>query len=362
MSASFSASASFTPSPVIATTCARATWSALTIARFCCGVTRPKTDVRLEHLGELVVVVGQLARVERLLGARQAQRAARSRRRSRGWSPRDHLHRHALLARSTRAWSRRLADARSASDHERDGDEPLRSASPFVDRGRRLRPSRTTRRPASAWRRRAVATSSWRRPASRGARRARRAPTSPASSNVDPAPLARRRERDRVEPARQPVRGVGEALARSRASWRSGEASAAASAASACAVTSASAARAARPRRPTSRPSVSVPVLSMHSTSTRASTLDRRQLLHEHAALARAGRRRPRTRRSSAARDPRAPSRRCRPPHRRRRSRHARRARGSWLTKSSAAVGTIAHVTSRRIVVDPDPELRAREA
>jgi hypothetical protein len=43
MSASLSASASFTPSPVIATTCPR-DCSAFTIARFCCGVTRPKTD------------------------------------------------------------------------------------------------------------------------------------------------------------------------------------------------------------------------------------------------------------------------------------------------------------------------------
>ena len=44
MSASFRASTSFTPSPVIATTWPR-DWSASTIARFCCGVTRPKTRV-----------------------------------------------------------------------------------------------------------------------------------------------------------------------------------------------------------------------------------------------------------------------------------------------------------------------------
>ena len=42
MSASFSASASLTPSPVMATTCPRR-WSACTIARFWCGVTRPNT-------------------------------------------------------------------------------------------------------------------------------------------------------------------------------------------------------------------------------------------------------------------------------------------------------------------------------
>ncbi|OAH12127.1 hypothetical protein STSP_45880 [Streptomyces jeddahensis] len=42
MSASFSASTSLTPSPVIATVCPR-DCSAPTISRFCCGVTRPKT-------------------------------------------------------------------------------------------------------------------------------------------------------------------------------------------------------------------------------------------------------------------------------------------------------------------------------
>ncbi len=42
MSASFRASTSFTPSPVIATVCPR-DWSAPTMSRFCCGVTRPKT-------------------------------------------------------------------------------------------------------------------------------------------------------------------------------------------------------------------------------------------------------------------------------------------------------------------------------
>lgn len=42
MSASFSARTSLTPSPVIATVCPR-DWSAATISRFCCGVTRPNT-------------------------------------------------------------------------------------------------------------------------------------------------------------------------------------------------------------------------------------------------------------------------------------------------------------------------------
>ena len=77
MSASFSASASFTPSPVMATV-----WpcdcSACTISRFCCGVTRPKTEWRLEHAGELVDVVGQLARVDRLVGALEPELARRS--------------------------------------------------------------------------------------------------------------------------------------------------------------------------------------------------------------------------------------------------------------------------------------------
>ena len=63
MSASFSASASFTPSPVMATTCPL-DCSAPTIARFCCGVTRPNTGVLLEHVGHLVLVLGQLAGVE----------------------------------------------------------------------------------------------------------------------------------------------------------------------------------------------------------------------------------------------------------------------------------------------------------
>ena len=67
MSASLSASASLTPSPVIATT-----WpfdcSAATIARFCCGVTRPNTRVGFQHLGHLVEVVRELARVVSVAG------------------------------------------------------------------------------------------------------------------------------------------------------------------------------------------------------------------------------------------------------------------------------------------------------
>ena len=43
MSASFSASVSFTPSPVMATVWPR-DWRACTIARFCWGVTRPNTE------------------------------------------------------------------------------------------------------------------------------------------------------------------------------------------------------------------------------------------------------------------------------------------------------------------------------
>ena len=58
ISASLSAIASLTPSPVMATTCPRLC-SAATTARFCCGVTRPKTLWLLEHLRQLVEVLGQ---------------------------------------------------------------------------------------------------------------------------------------------------------------------------------------------------------------------------------------------------------------------------------------------------------------
>ena len=95
MSASFNASASFTPSPVIATT-----WpfncNAPTMARFCCGVTRPNTACCSSTSASCVGIVGELAGVEGVFGVRQPDA-----RRHRGDGARivagDHLEGDALL-------------------------------------------------------------------------------------------------------------------------------------------------------------------------------------------------------------------------------------------------------------------------
>ena len=87
MSASFSASASFTPSPVIATT-----WpfdcNAATIARFCCGVTRPNTECCSSASAMLVDVLGELAGVVTLtVGVREADALPATAPTVRGLSP-----------------------------------------------------------------------------------------------------------------------------------------------------------------------------------------------------------------------------------------------------------------------------------
>ena len=75
MSASFSASASFTPSPVMATT-----WPldcrAPTIARFCCGVTRPNTEWCSSTSASSSRSSGSVAGVDRVVGAGQADLTA----------------------------------------------------------------------------------------------------------------------------------------------------------------------------------------------------------------------------------------------------------------------------------------------
>ena len=98
MSASFSARASFTPSPVIATTCPR-NCSAPTIALFCCGVTRPKALCSFEYASEFVQIGWQRPCVDRVLGtayARNAEGCCAPRRRFVGCRPEMTLRRHSL--------------------------------------------------------------------------------------------------------------------------------------------------------------------------------------------------------------------------------------------------------------------------
>ena len=223
MSASFSARASFTPSPVIATVWPRAC-SAPTIARFCCGVTRPNTRWRLEHIGERVGSSGKRR-------ARRRDRSAPSRPSERGDRPDrarvvagDHLHAHVLLARSSAASRRR----RRGPVPEHDERHRARSAGSVVavERGGARASSTTARGPRPSRRdsRRAVA-------ASPGQQHVRR-PQDPraAIAERDGAPLARRGEGHRVRPASSHRRASGNAR-RSRACVAFGAASAAASAA-----------------------------------------------------------------------------------------------------------------------------------
>ena len=116
MSASFSASASLTPSPVMPTVWPRER-SALTIARFCCGVTRPNTDAALDGVGERAFVLGQIAGVDRAVRALQPELPG-----DRAHGPRivarDHLHRDVLLA-EVRERRRRVRSHRVLQHHER---------------------------------------------------------------------------------------------------------------------------------------------------------------------------------------------------------------------------------------------------
>ena len=94
MSASLSASTSFTPSPVIATTCPRAC-SAFTIARFWCGVTRPKTVDASSATPRRPGSSGKRAGVDRILVGDATPTGDGAHRR--GVVARDDLDRHALL-------------------------------------------------------------------------------------------------------------------------------------------------------------------------------------------------------------------------------------------------------------------------
>ena len=313
MSASFSASTSFTPSPVIATTCPRDR-SASTIARFCCGVTRPKIACVSSTSASSSPPSGSAFASNGASAPGRPTRRATAATVS-GWSPLMTLTSTPCSGEVRERRRRRLPDP-VGQDHEGDRDEPdpVARRSPI---GASVRPRSTTRRPASAC---ARAFASWASSpaASRAARRARRAPRSPWSRSRRRSTCGRTRT-GRSRRRASPSGGVGEALADReqggvRVGFGGGE----------------------RGERVAVRPVLAEQLDLVDDESAlgeRAGLvdaqdvdarehLDRRQLLHQHAALGPAGRRRPRTRRSSAARDPRAPSRPCRPPNR-----GARRAR-----------------------------------
>ena len=268
MSASFSASASFTPSPVIATV-----WP--------CGLERLHHRPLLlrrdaaEHRRACSSSVGELRLV---LGQRRARRPDRRRPRSpssraiaptvRGSSPEITFTRHVLLGevreRVGGVGTGPVAAGPPAATGARSSGQPRprRASAP--------RASRTTRLPALGL------------VAHRGAQR-RRAPRSRPSSTSGaprihaPRPLERRRrstsraDENGHRAGRRPTAGAAGNRSRDRAHRRVG-----------CGVGGrerrAAPPRTARsspsirlhPLRPTSLPSVSVPVLSMHSTSTRA--------------------------------------------------------------------------------------------
>ena len=203
MSASFNASASFTPSPVIATVCPRP-WSALTIARFCCGVTRPKTECRSTTSASASSSVGQLARVERLIRSRQAQ-ARRDRPHGARIVAGDHLHRHALLGEVAERVGR--IGTRDVAQHD-DRDRSERSGEPLVVETVRMgeQDHPVTLLGLGIDRRQHVVVA--RAPIEEHVGRSEE-PCALALER-DPAPLARRREGDRVghAPARRGVRVV----------------------------------------------------------------------------------------------------------------------------------------------------------
>ena len=207
MSASLSASASFTPSPVIATTWPR-DCSAPTIARFCCGRDPPEDRVRLEHLGEPVLVVGQLAGVERLAGVEPdppGDRADRAR-----VVARDHLELRRPARGSRRASRpRRVAPApRTAPARPRRG--PAGSVSPSS--GASDRASSSVRLPGRG---ELVGHAPHRAPRV-GPHHLRRADhPAPLVAERRRAPLAGRRERDRAGAASSPGSANAAAIASS---------------------------------------------------------------------------------------------------------------------------------------------------
>ena len=147
MSASFSASASFTPSPVIATTWPR-----------CCSAAddRPLLVRRdpAEHaefasstLAELVGVVGELAGVDRASAPAMPTRAATAPT-VRGLSPEMTLQRHALVAEVADRLGGVVADL-LLEQHERGRLEPVGQLL-ADERGIARAPSSSTRRPSLA--------------------------------------------------------------------------------------------------------------------------------------------------------------------------------------------------------------------
>ena len=148
MSASFSASTSFTPSPVIATTCPR-DWSASTIARFCCGVTRPKIACVSSTSASSSPPSGSAFASNGVVGARRAPRAARPRPTVSRVVAADDLDVDALLGEVRERRRRRLAAPgpsriTSATGTSRSGAAICRRCAASV------RPRSTTRRPDSA--------------------------------------------------------------------------------------------------------------------------------------------------------------------------------------------------------------------
>ena len=304
MSASFSASTSFTPSPVIATTCPR-DWSASTIARFCCGVTRPKIACVSSTSASSSPPSGSA------FASNGASAPGRPTRRATaatvaGWSPLM-----TLTSTPCRAKYASVVDAvsRTRSVRITKATGTSRSGLRSVPIVASVRPRRTTRRPASACARAfARWASSSGEPRSTSGAPSTHVPLVPKS-----APLhLRADENGTVEAASQPVRGVGEALADReeggvRVGFGGGER---------------------RERVPVH--TVLAEQLDLVDDQTALGErarlvdaqdvdarehLDRRQLLDQHATLGQPDDADSRTPRSSGARDPPAPSRRWRPPH-----------------------------------------------
>ena len=215
MSASFSASTSFTPSPVIATTCPR-DWSASTIARFCCGVTLPK-----------IACVSSTSASSRppsgsAFASNGASAPGRPTRRATaatvcGVVAADDLDVHALPGEVRERRRGRLPDP-VGQDHEGDRDEPGRRG---VGPDRGVGPAEEHHAPSrlgvrARLREMGVVV----RP--RAEQHVRRAEhPGPPGPEVGAAPLAGGRERDGRggEPARPEGRGSSRG---SRGGWRSG--------------------------------------------------------------------------------------------------------------------------------------------
>ena len=201
MSASFNASASFTPSPVIATVCPRP-WSALTIARFCCGVTRPNTECRSTTSASASPSSGSSRASNGSIRSRQAQ-ARRDRAHGARIVAGDHLHRHVLLGEVAERVGR--IGTRDVAQHD-DRDRSERSGEPLVVETVRVgeQDHAVALLGLGIDGRQHVVVA--RAPIEEHVGRAEE-PRALALER-DPAPLARRRERDRVghAPARRGVR------------------------------------------------------------------------------------------------------------------------------------------------------------